>query len=209
MLNAPLLEIFVFAAIAGVILVRLYTVLGRRTGHERAPPEPVRAPAIAALPETPVPANDPVARGLLDIKLADRNFETDRFLTGARSAYERIVTAFAAGDRDSLRPLLSDEVYQAFDTAITQRQARGESVSFSFAGFRDVKIVQAGMREQSAEITLSFGGRFVSVTRDRNGTIIEGDEKAVRDVTDLWTFSRDVRARDPGWPLVATSGELP
>src|ERR1700733_472121 len=131
MANSQLLDIFLIAMVAGIILFRLYTVLGRRTGHERPPQENYRlsgaAPTppatddnVVALPTAKRPEAvadkpaDPVARALLDIKLADRGFETEHFLAGARSAYEMIVTAFAKGDRAALRPLLSDEVYKAF-----------------------------------------------------------------------------------------------
>jgi predicted lipid-binding transport protein (Tim44 family) len=209
--NLPLLEIFVFAAITGVVLFRLYSVLGRRTGQERPPRDAYRLGGVPPKAQ-PLPAerpSDPVGRGLFDIKLADKSFETDRFLARARSAYERIVTAFAAGDRITLRPLLSDEVYGVFDTAIRERETRKESIAFTFVGLKEVKMVEAGMREKSAEITMSFDGQFTSVTSNEKGEAVEGDAKTVREVTDVWSFARDIRARDPNWLLVATSGELP
>ena len=219
-------DIFLIAVVAGVILFRLYTVLGRRTGNERPPQESYRlsgAPSDAAPPKdnaVPLPAAsraeqiadkpaDPVARGLLDIKVADRAFETDHFLSGARGAYEMIVTAFARGDRAQLKPLLGDEVYAAFDQVISGREQRKEAVAYTFVGFKDVKIVHAALKGRSAEITLAFGAQFISATTDANAEVIEGSAKSVRDVTDVWTFARDVRARDPNWLLIATSGELP
>jgi predicted lipid-binding transport protein (Tim44 family) len=209
--NLPLLEIFVFAAITGVVLFRLYSVLGRRTGQERPPQDAYRLGGVTATAQ-PLPADrpsDPVGRGLFDIKLADKSFETERFTAGARNAYERIVTAFAAGDRATLRPLLSDEVYGVFDTAIREREARKESIAFTFTGLKEAKIIQAGMRDKSAEITLTFAGQFTSATRNEKGDVIEGDTTTVREVTDVWSFARDIRARDPDWLLVATSGEMP
>lgn len=213
MLNAPLLEIFLFATVAGVILLRLYTVLGRRTGHERPPPAQAGAGTVAASAApaqqlaAPVRAGDPAARGLLDIKLADHHFETQRFLAGARNAYERITTAFAAGDRASLRPLLSDEVYAAFDTAIAEREAHKETVSFTFGGVTNMEIRHAALHEHNAEITLSITGQFISATSNEKGEVVEGDAQATRTVNDVWSFARDIRSRDPGWLLVATSGE--
>jgi predicted lipid-binding transport protein (Tim44 family) len=223
MVNSQLLDI-VLIAVAGFLLFRLYTVLGRRTGHERPPQDnyrlsPDAAPApddsLAALPaakraeqQSERPA-DPVARGLMDIKLADRNFETEHFLSGARQAYETIVTAFANGDRANLRPLLSAEVYKAFDTAIAAREAVKEHMTFTFVGFKDAKIVEAALKGRDAEITVAFGAQFISATSNDSGQVVEGDAKTVRDVTDVWTFSRDTRARDPNWTLVATSGDLP
>ncbi len=227
MANSQLLDLFLIAMVAGIILFRLYTVLGRRTGHERPPQDNYR---LSRNPEAPAPAADdnvvtlpgvkradavadkpadPVARGILDIKLADRGFEIEHFVSGARSAYEMIVTAFANGDRAALRPLLSDEVYKAFDAAIGARESRHEKIAFTFVGFKDTKIVQAVLKNRSAEVTVAFGAQFISATSDAGGAVIEGDAKSVRDVTDVWTFARDTRARDPNWTLVATSGDLP
>jgi predicted lipid-binding transport protein (Tim44 family) len=226
MANSQLLDIFLIAMVAGVILFRLYTVLGRRTGHERPPAEPYRlserspvparddtavargdARALAphAAPERPT---DPVAAGLLDIQLVDRGFDKEHFVTGARAAYEMILTAFASNDRAALRPLLSDEVYGAFDGVMRGREERGEKLSFTFVGFKEVKIAAAALKGQMAEITMSFAAQFISATTDAHGALIEGDSKTVHDITDVWTFSRDVRARDPNWTLIATSGEL-
>lgn len=224
MVNSELLDI-VLIAVAGFLLFRLYTVLGRRTGHERPPQEETsyrfqRAPeapadnsAVPAPPRAEIidgrPA-DPVARALVDIKLADRAFETEHFLAGARQAYEMIVTAYANGDRAALRPLLSDEVLHAFDQAIASREAMKETVAFTFVGFKDAKIVQAALSKgRVAEITVAFGAQYISATSDETGKIVEGSTSTVRDVTDVWTFSRDTRARDPNWTLVATSGDLP
>ena len=225
MATTQLLEIFLIAALAGIILFRLYTVLGRRTGHERPPQDNYRLSAnaprtandapVAAADEKPAAhpgqdarPSDPVASGLLDIQLADRNFDNDHFVSGARGAYETIVTAFAAGDRVQLRPLLSDDVYVAFDSAIRGREESGSKVTFTFVSFKEVKIVSAALKGRLAEVTLAFSAQFISATTDAAGALLEGDTKSVRDVTDVWTFSRDVRARDPNWTVVATSGEL-
>lgn len=222
--NAQYVEILVLAVVAAVILFRLYTVLGRRTGHETPPPERFR---LSGNPPADAPPNDnvvtlpsrseqiaerpadPVARGLFDIKLADRTFETEHFLSGARAAYETIVTAFARGDRAALRSLLSSEVFAAFDQVIAGREQRKETVEFTFVSFKDVKIVHASLKNRAAEITVAIGAQFISATLDAGGQAVEGDTKSVRDVTDVWTFTRDVKARDPNWQLVATSGGMP
>lgn len=219
--DTQLFEILLAAVVAGIVLFRLYTVLGRRTGHENPPPEQYRrqtAPSgdnVTALPDRTAikpgaagdkPA-DAVARGLLDIKLADRKFETEHFLQGARSAYEMIVTAFAAGDRKTLRPLLSEEVYAAFDSVIRGHEERKEKVDFTFVSFSDVRITHAEMKNRVADVTVSFEAKYISTTAKQDGVIIEGDPKSVRDVTDVWTFSRDTTSRDPNWTLIATSGE--
>ena len=222
MANSQLLDIFLIAMVAGVILFRLYTVLGRRTGHERPPQENFRLSAPARAGDDAIAAGDgpsmarpalsgrpadAVAGGLHDIQLADRGFDKDHFVTGARAAYEMIVTAFAGNDRAGLRPLLSEEVYAAFEAAMRGRDERGEKVAFTFVGFKEVKIVAAALKGRMAEITLTFDAQFISATSDAKGALIDGDIKTVRGVTDTWTFARDVRARDPNWTLVATSGE--
>jgi predicted lipid-binding transport protein (Tim44 family) len=225
MVNSQLLVILLIATVAGVILFRLYTVLGRRTGSERPPRDrfqrvggtaekPTTNDNVVSLPdrrqgvgEAARQPEDPLARALLDIKLADRNFDSEHFLSGARHAYELIVAAFAAGDRAVLQPLLSDEVFNAFDQDIRAREAKQEKVEFTFVGFREVKIADAALKGTLADVTVSFGAQFISATTDANGQVIEGDAKAVRNVTDLWTFERNTRASDPNWRLIATSGE--
>jgi predicted lipid-binding transport protein (Tim44 family) len=219
MANSQLLEILLLAMVAGVILFRLYTVLGRRTGHE-PPPEPYRvgppAEQAADKPAIALPAPrgadmpaDPLARGLMEIKLADRGFDQEHFLSGARHAYEMILTAFSNNDRVALKPLLNDEVYSAFDAAMRGREERSEKVHFTFVGFKDVKIVGATLKGRIADITIAFTSQFITSTTDASGAVIEGDPKSVQEVTDIWAFERNVRASDPNWTLVHTSGEEP
>ncbi|HWA69886.1 MAG TPA: Tim44/TimA family putative adaptor protein [Rhizomicrobium sp.] len=180
------LGLVIAASLAGLVCLRLYWVLGRRTGQE-----PQRGPA-PTLPAQPAPQllEPPVAggNGLLDIQLADRSFDTQKFLSGARQAYARIVGAFAAGDRDTLRPLLSPDVYAAFDAGIAGRS----EAPAAFVRLSDARIVGAALHGTAAEITLAFTAQFA------NGS-----------VTDVWTFARTTDAADPNWTLVATSGDLP
>src|SRR6202789_930667 len=217
MANSQLFEIILIAMVAAVILFRLYSVLGRRTGHEREPSERfnrvggakpgdtvVALPDRAAARAEPAKPLDAVAKGLLDIKLADRGFDTDHFLAGAKQAYEIIVVAFANGDREALRPLLSADVFATFDGAIRAREARQEKVSFTLAGIRDAKIVQALLKDRMADITVQFQAQFISATTDAAGAIVDGDPKAGGDGTHTWTFAPDTAARNPNWTLVAT-----
>jgi predicted lipid-binding transport protein (Tim44 family) len=202
MADAQLIEILIAAMVAGVVLFRLYTILGRRTGHEPQPREE-RTNASAASALRPPPAErpaEPQARSLFDIQLADPSFETGHFLSGAKTAYELILKAFAAGDRASLKPLLSDEVYKAFDTDITARA--GSPPPETLAGLTDARIVEATLVGQTAEITVSFRAQFA------HGAPSAGDY-VQRDVTDVWTFARQIGSASPTWTLVATSGALP
>lgn len=223
MADSQLLTIVIIAAIAGVVLFRLYTVLGRRTGNERPPSDnynlgggTVLSPREAENPAgggaklshaSPDRPSDPVASGLFDIGLADRSFDKEQFLKGAKAAYETILMAFAAGDRPSLTPLLAPDVLEAFEAVIKRRELAGEKATVTLVGFSDVKIIAATLKNSIAEITLAFGARLLSFTADKDGKVVEGDPKAVQEVTDVWTFTRDVRARDPNWLLVATSSE--
>ena len=217
MAGSQLLDIVLIAMLAGFVLFRLYTVLGRRTGHERPPQENYRigpqqaedtvgaAPKLThASAERP---SDPVASGLLDIGLADRGFDKEHFLKGARAAYEMILTAFANNDRATLKPLLSDEVFGAFDSVMRRREQGGDKATMTLVGFTDVKIIAAALKGSTAEITLAYSARLIAATTNSQGAVIDGDDKSVRDVTDVWTFIRDSRARDPNWTLVSTSSE--
>jgi predicted lipid-binding transport protein (Tim44 family) len=129
----------------------------------------------------------------MDVQLADRSFDKAHFLKGARTAYEMIQNAFAKGDRGALRPLLSEDVFAAFDGAIT---ARGSAPAEKLGGITDARIAGAGLEGNTAEVTVAFRAQFV-----------DKDDKGQRDVSDLWTFARQVGASDPNWTLVATSGE--
>jgi len=221
--ESQLLDV-VLIVVAGVVLFRLYTVLGRRTGNERtrdtfriggAQPAPNAGDKVLKLPDSEIAPADQsregaagtVAQGVRDLKLADKSFDADKFLAGAKSAYEIILSAFAGGDRSTLRPLLGDDVYRVFDDVVRGREQRKEKVTFTFVGLKDAKILDAGVRGQSGEVTVSFAAQFISAAQDTNGRVIDGDVKSVRDVTDIWTFARDIRSRDPNWVLVATTGD--
>jgi predicted lipid-binding transport protein (Tim44 family) len=222
MADSQLLGILLLAMLAGVILFRLYTVLGRRTGNEREPQDrlrrieagasqPASSDNLLVLPDRTGATNqqpddeNAVAQALTSIKLADRSFEPSHFLAGAREAYRLIVGAFAVRDREALRPLLNDEVYAAFDAEIRGHEERKEIVNYAFIGFSDVRIEHAELKDRTAEVTVRFATQFVSSTTDSSGAIVEGDAKAVRDVVDIWTFARDTRSSDPNWILVATT----
>ncbi|HJS45564.1 MAG TPA: Tim44/TimA family putative adaptor protein [Rhizomicrobium sp.] len=182
--DSQTLGLVVAAMVAGIICFRLYSVLGRRTGHE---PSPVPATRPAALPQ-PAQPSAPASGGLVDIQLADRSFDTSRFLDGARAAYTLIVTAFIQGKREEFRPLLSPDVFAAFDAGIA---ARTEPAA-ALVKLRDARITGSALRGRRAEITVAFTAEF-----------------ATGNVVDVWTFERNLDSADPTWVLVGTSGDLP
>jgi predicted lipid-binding transport protein (Tim44 family) len=145
-----------------------------------------------------------VAAGLDAIAAADPSFDAKHFITGARAAYEMIVTAFAEGDRRQLRNLLSREVYDGFDAAIGERESSGETAESRFVSIDGSTITTAEQRARTAQITVRFVSKLISVTRGRTGDVIDGNAEKVTDVTDVWTFARDVSSRDPNWKVVAT-----
>jgi predicted lipid-binding transport protein (Tim44 family) len=223
----------IFLALAVFIFLRLRSVLGQRTGHERPPYDPyaAREPARPAaekvvalpnrMPEAAAPkpaepivpgerrkgvteAGTAVAAGLDAIVGGDPNFDAKHFLTGARAAYEMIVNAFAEGDRRTLKNLLSREVYEGFEAAITEREKRGETVESRFVSIDNAEITAAELRGRTAQLTVRFQCKLVSATRDKDGNVTDGNAEKVTDVTDVWTFARDLSSRDPNWKLVAT-----
>ena len=166
----------------------------------RSRPRRRRRTAGRALPR----ADRAIAAGLDAIAAADPAFDAKHFITGARAAYEMIVTAFAEGDRRQLRSLLSREVFDGFDAAITEREGRGETAETRFVSIDGSTITGAELRGRTAQITVRFVSKLVSATRDRSGAVIDGNAEKVTDVTDVWTFARDVSSRDPNWKVVAT-----
>jgi predicted lipid-binding transport protein (Tim44 family) len=224
----------IFLALAVFIFLRLRSVLGQRTGRERPPYDPYSArdtvrPStndnVVALPgrggeaptkpaessEPPVErwkgiaeAGSAVAAGLDAIARDDRSFDAKEFISGASKAYEMIVVAFAAGDRRTLKNLLSRDVYDGFEAAIRDRESKGEKVETRFVSIDRADIIGAELRARTAQVTVRFVSQLISVTRDRNGNVIDGSPEKVTDVTDVWTFARDVTSRDPNWKLVAT-----
>lgn len=146
----------------------------------------------------------PLAAGLDAVAAADREFDAKHFLTGARGAYEMIVNAYAEGDRRTLKNLLSREVYDGFEAAIVEREKRGDVVESRFVSIDNATITAAELRGRSAQLTVRFQSKLVSVTRNKAGEVVDGSADKVTDVTDVWTFARDLSSRDPNWKLVAT-----
>ncbi len=145
-----------------------------------------------------------LAQGFDQIAAGDSTFDAQHFISGAKSAYEMIVLAFAKGERRALKDLLSSEVYEGFDTAIREREQRGEKVETRFASIDKAEITSAEVRDHSAYITIRFVSQMITVTRDKEDNVVDGNPEKLIDVTDVWTFARDVSSRDPNWKLVGT-----
>jgi predicted lipid-binding transport protein (Tim44 family) len=166
------------------------------------------APPVPATPEARlegvIARESPAYPGLVSIMSEDPGFDPADFIVGARAAYEMIVLAFASGDRKALKDLLSKEVFEGFETAIRDRETRNEKVQTQFVSIDKAEISDAALIARAAQVTVRFLSKLITETRDSAGTVIEGSAEKVLDVVDIWTFSRDVTARDPNWRLIAT-----
>ncbi|MDB5473142.1 MAG: Tim44 protein [Devosia sp.] len=228
------LPTLIVIAIAVFVLFRLRSVLGTRTGNERPPLErrkPADAPATddTIVPLRPRGAGNPelndelrarkleseieqfakgnpeLAEGLRAVAGADVSFTPKSFLEGAKQAYEMIVTAFAMGDRSTLKNLLEKDVYEGFQRAIADREAAGQKVEFTFVGLPKIDISEAEYDKKNVLVTVRFHAEVVSATRDKDGNLVDGNADQVQTIADEWTFARNPKSRDPNWRVVTTS----
>lgn len=228
------LPTLIVIAIAVFVLFRLRGVLGTRTGNER-PPVERRKPADAApVEDTVVPirprgagnpdlsddlrnrkleaeieqfakGNDELAAGFKAVAAADPSFTPKSFLDGAKQAYEMVVTAYAGGDRQTLKNLLEKDVFEGFQRAITEREAAGQKVDFTFVGLPKIEISDAEYDKKNVNVTVRFHAEVVSATRDKDGNLVDGNADQVQTIADEWTFARNPKSRDPNWKVVSTS----
>ena len=229
------LPTLIVIAVAVFVLFRLRSVLGTRTGNERPPVErrkPADAPATddTVVPMRPRPTaaapdldgerrarkteaeieqlshgDADLATGLRQVVEADPTFSPKSFLDGAKQAYEMIVTAFASGDRTTLKNLLEKDVFDGFQRVIADREAAGQTVDFTFVGLPKVEISEAEYDKKNILITVRFHAEVVSATRDKDANLIEGNADQVQTVADEWTFARNPKSRDPNWKVTSTS----
>jgi len=215
-------EIIILAMVAAFLGLRLYSVLGKRTGHEQEPlprgmdnsvnkPQPtIERPS--PVDDRPVPLNPGMAQvydaaaepGIRQILAADRGFDVGRFRDGAKAAYGMILEAFWNGDREALQALCDDDVFEEFAGAIEARAERGETLENRLVRIEEARIVDAEFETPMARITMRFDADIAAVVRDRDGELIAGSLTDAVPTHDLWTFARDLRSADPNWVLVET-----
>lgn len=226
-------DIILFAAIAAFLVLRLRSVLGKRTGHEQRPGQDPFQPSQQRQQQgaegsdrdkvVPMPgrgedngvtdeelkkaadkAETPLSAGLTQIKLADRDFDEEGFVEGAKGAFEMVVNAYAQGDRKTLRQLLANDVYGDFEQAIDEREKAGQTLETTLVNIREAEIIEAELQNRTAFVTVKFISEQINALKDPDGNVVEGDAEQVLDVTDIWTFARNTKSRDPNWTLVAT-----
>jgi predicted lipid-binding transport protein (Tim44 family) len=171
--------------------------------RERAAAQPAGAEDLERLARHAAPGT-PLHEGLLAVAKVSPDFDPDHFVSGAKAAYEMIVTAFAQGDRATLRNLLAQDVFDGFVAAIAEREKKEQTAEMTFVGIEEAKVIGAEMDGRTARISLRFLAELITCVRDKDGNVVEGDSSEVQTIRDAWTFARDVTARDPNWKLVAT-----
>lgn len=208
--------IVLLAMIALFVGLRLYAVLGQRTGHEQQPvTRPDAVPGAAAEPaKADIPATTPeqagmafdasAAAGVRAIIGADPNFDVARFLDGAQAAYRMVLEAFWKGDREELAFLTGPEVKAAFETAIAEREAAGHVLDNRLVGIERATIDAARLNGKEAEIDVRFHAFVAAITRDADGTVVAGSLEDAVETHDIWTFRRDLKSSNPNWLLVET-----
>jgi predicted lipid-binding transport protein (Tim44 family) len=203
--------------VAGFLILRLRSTLGRRTGHEQGQDNYRRDNVVELSPranpdsETVVVGDiDPAyigtlfEEGLTQITLSDPNFSVEDFLGGAGKAFEMIVIAYAEHDTDTLKPLLSDEVYSNFAAAVQDREDREERMETELIVIKPIKLESVSVDGRTAKIAARFESEQVNIIKDADGQIVDGDPEHIESVTDIWTFERNLANSDPNWLLIAT-----
>jgi predicted lipid-binding transport protein (Tim44 family) len=213
------LSIIIFAMVALFLGMRLYAVLGKRTGHEQQPlaraPEDVVRPVPAIVsdradspPATPDEVVTPGAEaGLRAIAAADRSFDAEQFLDGAKYAYQMILEGFWAGKEDAYRDYVSPDVRDSFGEAITARTEQGHVLDNRMIRIVRAVISDAKLSGGIADVTVKFESDIASVTRDAEGKVIAGSLSDAVESRDSWTFSRTLRSDDPNWILTDTDDD--
>jgi predicted lipid-binding transport protein (Tim44 family) len=228
-------DIILFAMIAAFLVLRLRSVLGRHKDDGRPqgrPPgesrhDPLAQPSHAGdetviplpdrmrrpRPETPFDDNasaspvSPIDKAVAEIRAHEPRFTVPEFLQGARTAFEMIVQAFADGDRKTLKQLLSAEVYENFDSAMRDRESRNETLENTLIRIVSTDMTEAEVEHDIASVTVKIVSEQVNITKSATGEVVDGNPNHIAEVSDIWTFSRDLRSRDPNWKLVATRSE--
>jgi predicted lipid-binding transport protein (Tim44 family) len=207
--------IVLLAMVAAFLGLRLYSVLGKRTGHEQPYVAPLDTPAQGA----PIAADEsrtlspsasgnvfePAATaGIRAIISADNGFDVGRFLEGSKAAYRMILEAYWRGDEDALAPYVGDDVREAFSSSIAERVAAGHILENRLMNIENATIATAELENKVATVTVRFDADISAVTRDADSNVVAGSLSDAVPTHDVWTFTRTIRAEDPKWILTDT-----
>lgn len=216
-MNGVLIQLLVLAGVAVFLILRLRSVLGTREGFEKPAvtrnEAPDRRPSFEVIEGGPdrdivdnVPEASPAADALAAMKRVDPDFTVSEFLQGARGAYEMILMAFEKGDVASIRPFISEDIYDAFSDVIASREAEGLTVEATFIGISEIAVQDVEFNDDTkeAEVAIRFTGEYTYTVRDKAGDIVEGGPNSTKRQRDVWTFARAMGSNDPNWVLVST-----
>ena len=196
------IDILILAIIAGIVLLRLRSVLGRRTGHEKTDQTSYNY-------ESPQTSKEekaiPIEQKTSSSTREDGWFDNDDFLRGAANAYETIVTNFENGNKDALKPLLSDDVLNSFSTVIDERNSKNETVEFNFIGIEKSEIVHKDLKKNPMEVTVRFISEMITCIKNSKDEVVSGSLNQVQKITDVWTFEKIKDKKSSNWLLAATS----
>jgi predicted lipid-binding transport protein (Tim44 family) len=213
-----MMEILFFAFLTGYMIFRLWGLLGKRTGFEAPPPSPEKdADNVIALPVRAKPKGNleeeissasrlkfSVEAGMKEIQAADSSFRLEPFLDGAVTAFEMIIEAFARGDKNTLKPLLSSSVFKSFVGAIQEREEAQQTVETKVVHLKEPEVLSIEVKGKQERITLKFVSEQITVTKDAEGKILDNPARLSLIMNDIWTFSRPIGSENPNWVLVAT-----
>ena len=196
------IDILILAIIAGIVLLRLRSVLGRRTGHEKTDKTSYNYETPQQSSEEKVVTIEPK---VASSSREDGWFDKDDFLRGASNAYETIVTNFENGNKDALKPLLSSEVLNNFTSVIDERNSKNETVEFNFIGIEKSEIVHKDLKKNPMEVTVRFISEMITCIKNSKDEVISGSLNQVQKITDVWTFEKMKDKKTSNWLLTATS----
>ena len=198
------MDIIFLAVVAGVVLLRLRSVLGKRTGSEKKDPNLYSYDQPSAHPTE-------IKKPLKNIKYSSNPptdwFNNDDFVNGAKGAYEMIVTNFENGNTKELKPLLEDSVFISFSDVIEKRKQNGEQVEFSFIGIESAEIIYKDLNSSPMEVTVRFISEMITCIKNNKDEIVSGSLNQVQKITDVWTFAKHKNKKTNNWLLLATSAE--
>ena len=196
------IDILILAIIAGIVLLRLRSVLGRRTGHEKTDKTSYNYETPQQSSEEKIVTIEPKVSS---VSREDGWFDKDDFLRGASNAYETIVTNFENGNKDALKPLLSNEVLNSFTSVIDERNSKNETVEFNFIGIEKSEIVHKDLKKNPMEVTVRFISEMITCIKNSKDEVISGSLNQVQKITDVWTFEKIKDKKTSNWLLTATS----
>ena len=193
------IDIILLAMFAGFIILRLRNILGRKTGHQGKPMSRYFPRGMETLQD--IENNEAIKSGNVDEEAKKQ------FLKGADIAYEQIITAFAKGDKKSLKTLLGKKMYEDFSEVIDERKKKDHNYETTFIGVKSSKVLEFKKIENIYKVTVNFVSEIITCVKDKNNKVIEGNPDVIKTVNDVWKFSKNMWSQDPTWYLVETSNK--